>query len=551
MLRTGMSWWMVLLALSGCLGGGCRTTERTMICLSRIKSPVIITTPAVNGPFAEKDLLALGINPVTRQPLPAAAAATNHAAASAPAHTVRYDSLEDLRAKDTVVMVCLSGGGARAARMAAHTLAALEEKYNAMYPLETGSHSLAGRIDAWSTSSGGSVYASFVALHSQRGLRTNTFAALAGGGNVHSATQYLGDMAAFYYLWPLNLGYAPMMQLVTDWDTLDLFAHSLALLQEERFPLVPFTRNWTLGDLPERPRFYFNATCRDTSRPFIFTQSVVHRDLSGDPLARLAPDPLFRWIENVSPAAAPREPFLHASTLEDLGSPPNRFPLAYAAMASAAFPGVFDPLPLRCYHDPTNSPPWWRRKQVSIVDGGLYDNSGVATALELFDFLRSTGESRPKKLILLAVDADNDRQSYAGAETPSAVPWQFGLPVRGATTMVSTLKKLYNRQQDLVTAATHRHIRDLADQHLIEFFPVRLKDARGTVAGDFGSDGALEQNLAHVDIFGLVKNIPTDFVVTAREDRQLQFVVHKLLADAPAGQPSLAERFARAVREAP
>ena len=471
MLRTGTGGWIVLLALIAGLGGGCRTVERTMICVSRIKSPVTFCTPAVNQPFEDKELLAAGIDPRTRQPLPPDLAATNRDETPPGPGRARYDSLADLRQKDTVVMICLSGGGARAARMAVHTLAGLEERFNELYHPAVGDASLAGRIDAWSTSSGGSVYASFVALQYQRGLRTNLFQVLADGGSVRSGTQYLGGMATFFYLWPLNLGYAPIMQVVTDWDTLDLFAHNLALFHEGGFPLFPFSRAWTLGDLPERPRFYFNATCRDTSRPFIFTQLVTHRDLSGDPLARLAPDPLLRWIDSAPSNAVPREPFLHASTLEDLGSPPNRFPLAYAAMGSAAFPGVFEPLPLRCYRDRTNAAPWWLRKQVTLVDGGLYDNSGVTTALDLFDYLRSGDGPKPKKLILLAVDADNERQDYAGPETASVLPWRYGVPLRGASAAVSALKKLYKSQQALVSACALHHIRELEQQGRLELLP--------------------------------------------------------------------------------
>jgi len=521
-----------------------------MICLSRIKSPVTIRTPTINQPLQERDLLAVGIDPRTFQPLAPEPAATNRYETASTTGRERFDAMADLRQQDTLVMICLSGGGARSARMAVHTLAGLEERYNELYHPEAGAESLASRIDAWSTSSGGSVYASFAALQYRRGPSTNLFQMLAGGGAVRSGTQRLGSMSAFFYLWPLNLGYAPLMQVFTDWDTLDLFAHNLALFHAGGFPLFPFSRAWTLGDLPDRPRFYFNATCRDTCRPFIFTQSVIHRDLSGDPMERLAPDPLLRWLEHAPTNPLPREPFLHASTMEDLGSAPGRFPLAYAAMGSAAFPGVFEPLPLRCYRPQTNSPPWWLHKQVSVVDGGLYDNSGVTTALDLFDYLRSAAPFKPKKLILLAVDADNERQDYVGPQTPSIFPWRYGLPLRGATAAVSTLKKLYASQQALAAAAARHHIRELEQQNLIEFLPVRLKDVRGVEAQELRAGDGLEKPLQQVDVFGLIKDIPTDFVVTTREDRLLQSVVRKLLSEAPPGEASLADRFARAVAPA-
>lgn len=205
-------------------------------------------------------------------------------------------------------------------------------------------------------------------------------------------------------------------------------------------------------------------------------------------------------------------------------------------------------MPLRCYR--TNAPAWWLRKQVAIVDGGLYDNSGVATALDLFDYLRSAAGPKPRKLILLAVDADNERQDYAGPETPSIFPWRYGLPVRGASAAVSTLKKLYKSQQALVSACALHHIGDLEKQNLIEFFPVRLRDVHGVEANELRGGDGLEKPLAHVDVFGLVKDIPTDFVVTAKEDRLLKLVVHRLLTEAEPGGVPLADRFARAVTPA-
>jgi len=45
----------------------------------------------------------------------------------------------------------------------------------------------------------------------------------------------------------------------------------------------------------------------------------------------------------------------------------------------------------------------------------------------------------------------------------------------------------------------------------------------------------------------LVKNIPTDFVVTGEEDRRLKVVVEKLLTDPAPGRSCLADRFAQAL----
>jgi len=569
--------WLVMLALPGWLCGGCRTAEMTMLCVSRLKSPVTVATPGLNKPFTPAELEQAQIDRATLKPSEGPAPALVNPNAGPPLARVdqaRLDAGADLRQKDRLVIVCLSGGGARAARMAAHTLACLEQKYNRQYPAAAADHPLAGQIDAWSSISGGSLYASFVArqLLRDQGARTNTFALLASQGRARWGTQGLGGMAALYYLWPGNLGYGPLMQFFTDWDTLDLFVHTLALCHEGGFPFLPSPRMSKLGELPVRPRFFFNATCRETSRPFIFTQSVVHRDLSGDPLARLTQDPLLRWIQGQpTPPNELNEPFRYASTLEDLGSPPNRFPLAYAAMASAAFPGIFEPLRLHRYWLATNAtagpsghPKLWRlRTEVTLADGGLYDNSGLTTALEFFDYL-GRASTRPKKLVLLAIDANNQPEGYTGARAPSRSPFHYGLPFRAAAAAVATVSKMYNSQQALVAAAINHRLEALEQAGRLEACHLRLKDALKLIptANDVSMRAKLRRLREHaakqpwsqiqaLSFFGLVQDIPTDFVLSNQEDEDLRGIVERLLEwKHQANAPSLAERFLQAVAEA-
>jgi hypothetical protein len=78
---------------------GCRTVEQGSLVMSRLRSPVIISSWTVNQPLV-KDL--------PNQP----------------------DSLEDLVRQNVVTFVCISGGGERAGRLALHTMAALEAEWN-------------------------------------------------------------------------------------------------------------------------------------------------------------------------------------------------------------------------------------------------------------------------------------------------------------------------------------------------------------------------------------------------------------------------------------
>jgi predicted acylesterase/phospholipase RssA len=544
-------------------GVGCRFSERAMIGISRVQLPVQISTGGVNRPFTEEDLTQAGIDPHTLQ-------SSNNSPAVARPGGARFDGYSDLKAKPTIVMVCLSGGGARAARMAAHTLAELERRYNSVSEI-TGPP-FADRIDAWSGVSGGSVYASFVAarIKLDEGGRNDTFQTVCDGYRGFLGTRQLGGVAAFSYLW----GYAPVMQITTEWDTLHLFAHNLAFLQNRNPFVFPATRACKLGDLPEKPRFFFNATCRETGRPFIFTQSIVHRDLSGDPLERLngTVNPVFWWVTNAQdnalyPGAV--EPFQHASTLEDIGGPPNRIPLAYAVMASAAFPGVFEPLTLHHYFFNTNATPisvrrrWmpWRQFKVTVVDGGVYDNSGLITALQLFDYLRACDGN--KRLILLSIDANNHISNYQGPSGASWMPLRVDLPFRGMIPALETLASIYANQQDLVQAIINRRVRALEKTGALEYYSIRLKDAvemKGPGLSTFkqaqkmqgDAEDVAASQLQRFDLFGIIKNIPTDFVMKTGEDRHLKFVVNLLLDRVPSGQTqSVGNAFIQAIRQSP
>jgi len=535
-----------------------------MIGISRIQSPILLVTPEINKPFSQDDLSQARIDYKTLKPTPLPPPpATNSSKA-------RYDSYSDLMDKPVTVVVCLSGGGARAARMAAFTMASLERRYNSNFTSTARSHPLAAQIDGWSSVSGGSVYASFVAaqLRLDAGARTNTFEDLITSGWVKLGTRQLGGVAAFSYLW----GYAPVMQLTSDWDTLHLFAHNLAVLQNRNPFVIPAPNACKLGDLPERPRFFFNAVCRETGRPFVFTQSVIHRDISGDPLARLDlnEDPISLWITNspVETTNQQQELFNHAATLEDLGSPPSRFPLVYAVLASAAFPGVFEPLTLQRFSFDTNAEPVhvkhrmapWRRNKVTIVDGGIYDNTGVVSALSLLDYLEKGMKKNGGKMVILSVDANKDRTGYQGPSGASYIPCKLDLPFRGLVPAVETMRNFFRCQQALIQIAIQHRVLQLQKAGILNYYAVRLCDATNVMVPSSDlvkniskTEGNLEDTtlaqLENIDMFGLIKNIPTDFVLKAGEDEKLRRTVESLLDQvSPDSKKTVAQGFLESLK---
>ncbi len=132
------------------------------------------------------------------------------------------------------------------------------------------------------------------------------------------------------------------------------------------------THDLTYGEVYRRgrerplPFAYFNATLYPSQSPFVFTPTYLsHYQVTalGDP-------------------AAPRRIPVQSSSLADI-------PIGYAASASGAVPGFTsafaetdlcrDGLPSYCFRSRRGGV----RDNLQLVDGGLYDNIGYKTALEI------------------------------------------------------------------------------------------------------------------------------------------------------------------------
>ncbi len=484
---------VLLIALTLC---GCRTAENATILVSRVKSPISITTKPVNSPLAA---------PVTPQTPDSV-------------EPEWADTFFDLKKQPVVTVVAVSGGGVRATRLAVHTMAALETEWEASRPREF-TENLRDRIDIWSTVSGGSLFASWVAETQRLQLSKNAFRWLAADRfSTRLATQQMGGMSATFYLSPGNLGYAPLMLFFSEWDTVNLFARTHAMSQNlHHIPIMSVNRLPSFGDLNHRPRFFFNATLSQNGRPMVFTNALIHGFQEEPRNLPEIPNPLERWLQDGDLADNfSTVPLPYATTLEDIGSSPARFPVAYAAMASAAFPVAFDPLPLTYYGSARS--PGSAHHRVSIVDGGIYDNTGGVTALELIEHIArsSTGAQKPR-FVLLLIDANLDVSDDLTIpdKAERRYPVKLGFPFRGFVPATRTISTLYMGQKNLTKAVLKRRISQLKEERL---------------------DGAkMDLRVVDLDLAKLYADhsrageplypIPTDFVITKREDIILQRLV--------------------------
>lgn len=496
----------------------------------------------------------------------------------------RLDVLRGLLERETVVMVALSGGGARAAAFARHVMAQLEETYNDVRKQSGASNeaaSLFDSIDGYSSVSGGSIYLSHVAAWStvtgrnpdDKAQSSRAFGDLDRIPGPTLGTSYLGAAASLRYFWPLNLA----AMLGTDWTYLDLLAATLKMTYpvpwrlSHLFLTDPGLR---LGDLPAQPRFFFNATCLETGTPFVITQSLLH--LPSETALPLEMS-LRHWL-SAAPSAPDTEnrpwqdfPLPGALTLEDINSSPAKFPLAYAAMASASFPVLQDPLRVRKYdyvkscsglasmerlllplkRTLTGAPPppagavRTSSTLLHLTDGGVYDNSGMCTIVSLFEYLVRKGKA--KRLVLLQISAENSEYD-ANAATRIGRSWnrlaelvpESLAPIRGlggayrSLTLMNYLnerraeQEALGRLNQLVSESRKATGPDRESQVSYLYFPVRL----GRL-----SPRALQSVQSDEEIFQRVQKIPTDFTITPENDECLAKVAAMVLTTPCRVQP--------------
>jgi len=476
---------------------GCRSwVESGLYGVTRIKSPVTydLRHHELNKPLTGESQARLNELRSDRQsgPAPPAGVApcrSDQSTTNILGGVERFDGMCDLTNKQTLVMVCFSGGGSRAARMAMHSMAELERRYNTNYArLGPDIAPLMQRIDVYSSVSGGSIYSSLIAagFHSTApkkpppDLRTG-FNFLARDKRAQWITSNLASAAALFYVSPAHFGVVPLLLATTEWDTLNLFSRTHAYIQNNRFFFTPPRKLLTMGDLKPTPRFLFNATCVETRLPFIFTQSALHVDSEENPLTGVTYNPARDWLlgaRTINKAAVRENALVHATTLEDIGSSPTSFPLSYAVMASAAFPFVFNPLHLK-KHNVNGAEE--DDGYVRLVDGGIYDNTGVITALELFSHLETHHPNPDRRLVLIAINADNEFSEYKQDSLAKIGHFNVDIPLRGAFEAVSSMHSVYYHQTQLFRAAILARVRELNQRRaksLIDYFEINLADVR-------------------------------------------------------------------------
>jgi hypothetical protein len=440
---------------------------------------------------------------------------------------------------------------------------------------------LVERIRLFSTVSGGSLYASRIATALYRQFETEGsnpedktwrrcfFRYSARWFSSRTSDQRLGLLASISYVNPLAVAnpwpvaralwsldpsalldffyYPPLLGLFTNRDFIDDLAYGLetSYCGARAWLVGPKCapggrRRFNLGDFqsPAYPRFLLNATAQQTGQPFVLTQHVIW------PLEQ----------SDARSSRAPKPPL----TLEQLGSSPTQFPLAYAAMASAAFPVATQPVELRRYlidkTDPVTRP---TGEVFQLVDGGVFDNSGLAVMEQFMERLWEVARQRRASIRSITVIAISAEAPTFQTQDASALPeesflrrkFEVGIPIASALAPVG-------RTIDILSDTTRREAqaRDSIEREFgVRVESVRLRDLDTLQSGSTACAIPDNSQCGCRDADGLAERawkIPTDYIMSDPNDRILEQSERILLDCRMEGSPApLAYEITRRLTE--
>lgn len=379
----------------------------------------------------------------------------------------RIDDLKDLQGQDVLVFVGISGGGSRAAALAAHSMSLIEKAYSKLQEkLQIRQRvPLVSLIDAFSTVSGGSLYAyqvgrskafldlskdaaSLSASHEASDLSHAICGEMYEPPVSHadfsrklsvwencfffnlsrlSNARNVGVLGGVWYLSPGNFFLGPMATFLTDLNYLDVLAGGVTLLgrsvpsalaghlqrevKHKKLELSPLQadRLETLngGGAPWETVNPFRLKIGDLSpKPRLYFNTTALENgmpfVITQSITHLSSDVGSLRTARLDTVIPHHKPLSHAYTLEEINSAPSGFSLAHAAMASAAFPLGLEPLEVAKYGYREGYETVYRtRDRLHLTDGGVFDNSGLTTLSDLILYLNKTSTSASKKTVVL------------------------------------------------------------------------------------------------------------------------------------------------------
>lgn len=292
--------------------------------------------------------------------------------------------------REVLVGIAISGGGSRSALYGAAGLEALAH-------LRVGpeGRSLLAQVSYLSSVSGGSLPATYYAMHKP----PREVPVLTGSGDL--SAEYQGFFDGFRDAMRRDLEWPTLVRQLT---RLRLFNPAKAATSVAEILDEQFLDGATLGDLYRReqrgdtPRLILNTTLYNNGRRFVMT-TLPRPAFQYDFVAQLQQTLEARGLAagrrvDALPALLRAQETLLPATFEDLHADRCTVPLAKAVVASASFPTFIGPVTVQIGSD---------RHYWHAGDGGLFDNQGTESLVQVF--LKQLRDGKARRALIIALDS--------------------------------------------------------------------------------------------------------------------------------------------------
>ncbi|MGI8908468.1 MAG: patatin-like phospholipase family protein [Candidatus Sumerlaeaceae bacterium] len=438
----------------------------------------------------------------------------------------RFDyMMAPARAGEPLVLMSISGGGSRSAYYAARVMEELSKMPVPGAPAagpdpncECG-FSMLDTVRAMSTVSAGGFAAGYYLTHFNERHQPGFYQEFRNAMAVNLQWRTYGHMAWFP---PLAI-----QLLASSVTRTDLLADEIEKLLGGKQITFDHLRVQELQAVDPAPVLLVNGTIYNSGQRLVMTNLPAKRfpsimDTGGTAIAIAETDAL--TLHNL----------VQPLTFEDIGSDVGQFRLAQSIAASAAYPLMLAPVPLRVY---SKNIPFTSLGRVDnnltlsdvayVADGGVAENLGVDSVLSL---LKTLPHNQP--VLLLVVDASQRMETKALREGK----------VWGLT---SVIPRMY----------------DIGSMRPLAFY--------GAIAADFHEHSKLEAVFIRMEGYDeqteqQLKNIPTSFKLTEKHRSALdaaavanvQRMAGPLLdayqrLSAPPPKPEIAKKVKRAIKAKP
>ena len=316
-----------------------------------------------------------------------------------------YQKIEDRHDNGELLLgVAVSGGGSRSA----YFFACVMEQLSKIQVTADSPKSYVDEIDYISSVSGGSLAAAYFCLKYPEAKSTKDQARFYREFKTAMARNFEGRALLHY-----SIGGAWLLDLCTYYDRGDLMG---GVWDRIFFDNATFAR---LSKVEKRgaPRLVINGTCLTNGLKFVFSNIADERFNQSQYFDNIRNYSLIRY--SVTSCHVP----FRTVGFQTINSDIQQYPLSKAIVASAAVPGLLGPVTLK---DRSK-----KDQLLNIVDGGVYDNYGVESLMQLVTSYLDRHPGKPAKIIIVDGSgffkedkSQTDDYSVAYyADRPIAISW--------------------------------------------------------------------------------------------------------------------------------